>query len=380
MLIIIILYYICCAFLGIKYTCLILATNFIVCVCVGCRSRPTATECLSHKWLQKKKQKKMVRKGSSKKLVKQTENKTKPAAETVSLTSESLSLDTTKDNLKEFCCNKSRSQSPVEIAVVVPSIAQLRIQRDSKMSKTDNRPRATELIVNESIDKTAPNSLIKIDGDENGRLPTISSVVPVTSDPHTTVRELDAQKTGEVLSSAAIDIPLRKVADDGQQTTKWSQMTHLTSNNNYRRSSDVSYLFSNFRTTTTTVSSNFLGSDLQGLSERLQDLQTMFAERDGSIDVGGNLHKLLLNRQQLTAAVADRRPKFRISPMNRDVPVGSPPPASNLMYYMTSSSSCRSAPHSKRASPEHDSSRFSAKEMLLKLFYSDKTAEPKLST
>lgn len=367
-------------FLGIKYTCLILATNFIVCVYVGCRSRPTATECLSHKWLQKKKPKKMVRKGSSKKLVKQAENKTKPAAEAISLTNESLSLDTTKDNLKEFCGNKSRSQSPVEIAVVAPSLAQLRIQRDSKTSKTENRPRATELTVNKSIDNIEPNSHIKIGGDENCRLPTISGVLPVTSDPPTTVSELDAQKSGGVLSSAAIDIPLRKVIDDGQQTTKWSQTTHLTSNNNYRRSSDVSYLFSNFRTTTTTVSSNFLGSDLQGLSERLQDLQTMFAERDGSIDVGGNLHKLLLNRQQLTAAVADRRPKFRISPMNRDVPVGSPPPASNLMYYMTSSSSCRSAPHSKRTSPEHDSPRFSAKEMLLKLFYNDKTAEPKLST
>lgn len=369
-------------FIGIQYTCLTLATNFIVCVYVGCRSRPTATECLSHRWLQKKKSKKMIRKGSSKKL---TENKTKPAAEAVSLTSKSLSLDTTKDNLKEFCDNKSRSQSPVEIAVVAPSLAQLRIQRESKTAKTGNGPRATDLIINKSIDKTAPSSRIKI-CNENSRLPsifnelhTISDMPSVNSNPSTTLSESAAQKTGGVMSSVAIDIPLREVADDGQQTTMWSQMTHLTTNN-YRRSSDVSYLFSNFRTTTTTISSNFLGSDLQGLSERLQDLQTMFAERDGPIDVGGNLHKLLLNRQQLTAAVADRRPKFKISPMNRDVPVGSPPPASNLMYYMTSSSSCRSAPHSKRASPEHDSPTFSAKEMLLKLFYSDKTTEPKLST
>lgn len=344
---------------------------------VGCRSRPTATECLAHQWLKKKKLKKIVRKGSSKKLVKPVENKIKPSVEELSLTNILLPLDATKDNLKEFCDNKSRSQSPVKNAMIAPNLAQLRIQKDSKSFKTGNKPKTTDFTVDEST-KIAPASDIKI-CEEHDRLPMIADLPPITSELLATASESSTQKTIGPASSAAIDIPKREVMDNSQQTTMWSQTTLMT-NNNYRRSSDISYLFSNFSTTTTTVSSNFLGSDLQGLSERLQNLQTMFAERESPIDVSGNLHKLLLNRQQLTAAVADRRPKFKISPMNRDVPVGSPPPASNLLYYMTSSSSCRSAPHSKRTSPEHDLPGFSAKEMLLKLFYSDKTTEPKLST
>jgi hypothetical protein len=116
----------------------------------------------------------------------------------------------------------------------------------------------------------------------------------------------------------------------------------------------------------------------------------MFDDRDRpAVEGGGSLHKLLLNRQHLTAAAADRKPKFKMSQLNRDVPFGSPPPASNLLYYMTSSSSssssssCRSAPHSKRTSPEHET--VSAKEILLKLFYgggggADKAPESKVST
>lgn len=327
----------------------------------------------------------MVRKGSSKKLVKQT----KPEAEEVTCSpSDTLSspLNVSKENLKELC-NKSRSQSPVEILAVTPNLAQLRIQKDCKSSKAenDNKPRT----ITETSQKTgAATPLLASDKTSNTdcKLPATSSglqqktsgnLLQSKSELQETPTETESLKTG-ITPSASIDIPSHKVSD-GHYLTSWSQSSMTTNNNNHRRASDISYMFSSFKTTTT-MSSNFLGADLQGLSERLQNLQSMFDDREqNSVQevVGGgtgNLHKLLLNRQQLTAAVADRKPKFKLSAMNRDVPVGSPPPASNLLYYMTTNTStCRSAPHSKRASPEHEMS--SAKEMLLKLFYGSGTSD-----
>lgn len=380
--------------------CLIFATNFYcVCVLVGCRSRPTATECLAHRWMQKKKPKKMVRKSSSKKLIKQmTEEKTKPAAVETMLCDhdELLPLDASKENLKELC-NKSCSQSPMDIVVqqTSPSLAQLRMQKDSKSAKTkaeqqkttaesavktiqlsendDGPPAAATCDGPQSISNKAQSTFtgggpqVNFDATLGKQQPqTISKEQQTTiGKPHLQMNS--GNQDGSRVTSGPVDVPTREVS--------WSQATmqHML-NNNYRRSSDVSYMFSSFRTATTTMqsSSKFLGADLRGLSDRLQDLQAAFddRERPEMSGVGSSLHKLLLNRQQLTAAVADRRPKFRLSAMNRDVPIGSPPPASNLMYYMTtsSSSSCRSAPHSKRASPEHETTS-ACREMLLKLFY-----------
>lgn len=200
----------------------------------------------------------------------------------------------------------------------------------------------------------------------------------------------------------AVDIPSASV----HETTKWSMhqttTTNENANNDGRRSSDISYMFSSFRTTCSTTagtmlqSSNFLQStDIRELSERLQNMHlSMFDDHPaaGPEVATGNLHKLLLNSKRLTTSSSfDRKPKFKLSALNRDVPAGSPPPASNLLYYMTttsrSSSSCRSAPHSERTSPEHESSS-AYKEMLLKLFYgggvaageNPVTTESKLST
>jgi len=421
-----------------------------------------------------------VRKNSSKKSVKETGEKPKPAvaapaAQDVAV----LPLDVSKENLRELC-SRSRSQSPTEIATAVtPILAQLRIQRDSKSSKNsdddgskasaptcepavtdaDRVPPRPESGAARAVSvgsepqtvsggpQTAVSSGLQTAADEPqfpapgeptcaspatavGRLQSTSerrqtSTMTSIGGPNTSkcvggettakpdkdlFRQFSTGGTPQSTSSglqttsggrqaAPANESLKTAVGDGGPKTdagglqptsdgvqsseaaggeqriesaRSLQTTTLTANGScsYRRSSDVSYMFSSFRTCTTTVqsSSGFLqGSNLRGLSERLQ----------GS-GCGENLHKLLqLNRQQLTATVADRRPKFKFT--SRDVPVGSAPPASNLMYYMAAaSSSCRSAPHSERASPEHES--ISAKEMLLKLFYGDTNAEPKLST
>ncbi|VVC38160.1 Protein kinase domain,Protein kinase-like domain,Serine/threonine-protein kinase, active [Cinara cedri] len=357
------------------------------------KSRMTATECLAHRWLQRKKPKKMVRKGSSKKLLLSKQQtaadsctaETAVAADREPRTEDAAAvpLDATKENLIEFR-TKSRSQSPVVITPVSPEQAPpAPVVAVPRRDETEN-------------DCAGPAGLQTVQTTASGRdgggpqLQTASS---------TALNGTDAPA-----KTAPVDIvpPPGTDGGEGRRTTVWSQhlqttLQQTTTNNgfcsSYRRSSDVSYMLSSFRATAT-MSSNLLGSDLRGLSERLQDLQlTMFedhaaaaaaaGERGPPAEVSSNLHRLLLNRQQLTAAVADRKPKYKLSPMNRDVPVGSPPPASNLLYYMTAaaSPSCRSAPHSKRASPEHDYSS-STKEMLLKLFYgadNNKPAEPNVS-
>lgn len=318
----------------------------------------------------------MVRKGSSKKLLsKQTaanSHKAKPAATSVDCEPPSteyaaVPLDATKENLIEFCC-KSRSQSPVMITVVSPE------SLEPATTAAVLQQNATE---NENI-ITGPTYLQTTSTSERGD----SRPQPTTS------FELNGPKVPTKADPVDIVPPPGIDGGGDWRSIPWSQHLQMMTNNSccssYRRSSDVSYMLSSFRTTAT-MSSNLLGSDLRGLSERLQDLQlTMFedratGDRGPPANVSGNLHRFLLNRQQLTAAVADRKPKYKFSSMNRDVPVGSPPPASNLLYYM--SPSCRSAPHSKRASPEHDFSS-STKEMLLKLFYStdnNKPAEPNVS-
>lgn len=385
-----------------RYVRLIFATNFYcVCVLVGCRSRPSATECLSHRWLQKKKPKKMVRKNSSKKLLKQTEEKTKPAAATCAVDAPQLllSLDTSKENLIEFC-SKSRSQSPVEIAAVSPSVAQMRLKKDGGKSPVPgNNGGKSPTSANDAGGSASSSARTKVEsagdqacalkvstGADGGPQQTTSRSSLTTPGPQVIVSESANQKPVSAPAAAPKSVESTPSQQTTTATTTSSITTHLTTtnttSNSYRRASDVSYMFSSFRSSTTT-SSDFLGAELQGLSERLQGLQAMFDRNTGDRPTDADsLHKLLLNRQQLNAAAmhADRKPKFRMSSMNRDVPFGSPPPASNLLYYMTTSS-CRSAPHSKRASPEHDTAT-SAKEMLLKLFYrgGDQTTEPKLST
>lgn len=317
----------------------------------------------------------MVRKGSSKKLLSKQQTTAdgriaKPAAilvdcEPPGTEHAAVPLDATKENLIEFC-GKSRSQSPVMITVVAseqPTTTAAVLHRN-----------ATE---NDSI-ITGPTHLQTSSTSDRGD----SKPQPSTNfDLNVSTIPTKAEPV-DIVPPPGID------GGDDRRTTAWSRHLQMMTNNgccsSYRRSSDVSYMLSSFRTTAT-MSSNLLGSDLRGLSERLQDLQlTMFEDRATDdrgppANVSGNLHRFLLNRQQLTAVVADRKPKYKFTPMNRDVPVGSPPPASNLLYYM--SPSCRSAPHSKRASPEHDFSS-STKEMLLKLFYSaenNKPAEPNVS-
>ncbi|XP_060871759.1 caM kinase-like vesicle-associated protein isoform X1 [Metopolophium dirhodum] len=393
------------------------------------KSRLTATECLSHRWMQKKKPKKMVRKSSSKKLVKQIEEKTKQTPdvmETAICTGQDailFPLDVSKENLKELC-SKSRSQSPLEIATVSPTLAQLRIlQKDSKTSKTcgnddDNMPTPAEISTGKSrvmaaipLNTTATtsgvslNTAVTTSGVPQHTAATTPSVPQHTAAmtpgvPQHTAATTSGSSTGVAVDTTPEVVIVKGVADRQRtSTTTWSQTTFRTMtdnancSNNYRRASDVSYTFSNFRTSSAAASSsNFLGQELRDLQTMMLGDRSEALQQDSSAgNPGSSLHKLLLNRQHLTAAVADRKPKFKFSSMNRDVPTGSPPPVSNLLYYMTaaaaaasssssSSSACRSAPHSKRASPEHEST--SAREMLLKLFYggSDTVAEPNLST
>lgn len=367
---------------------------------VGCRSRLTATECLSHRWMQKKKPKKMIRKSSSKKLVKQTEEKTiqTPAVAMVETTtctgvdSLLLPLDTSKENLKELC-SRSRSQSPLEIIAASPAFV---LQKDSKSSKTCENDSDTSTTNGIATGKSIVLTSVPQETEATSSVPQHTAIT--TSE----VPQNMANTTSGMSSSTTIDItPAVDIVQGGAErqrtsTTTWSQTTFRTitdCSNNYRRASDVSYTFSNFRTSSAAAtSSNFLGQGLRDLETMmLGDRPEASLQNDGAGGSGSNLHKLLLNRQHLTAAVADRKPKFKFSSMNRDVPAGSPPPVSNLLYYMTAaaaaasssssaSSSCRSAPHSKRASPEHELT--SAREMLLKLFYggSDTVAEPNLST
>lgn len=401
---------------------------------VGCRSRLTATECLSHQWMQKKKPKKMVRKSSSKKLVKQIEEKTEQAPVVVKTTictgqdALLLPLDASKENLKELC-SKSRSQSPLEITAISPTLAQLRIlQKDSKPSKTcgndnDNMPTPTGTTTAESrvmaagtlntavTTSSVPQHTVTTTSGVPQHTTATTSVAPqhtattTYSLPQYTATTTSSmpQHTASTSSRAAVDTTpavdiVKGIADrQHMSTTTWSQTTYRTKtnntncSNNFRRASDVSYTFSNFRTSSAAAaSSNFLGQELRDLQTMMLGDRSEALQQNSNLGgSGSSLHKLLLNRQHLTAAVADRKPKFKFSSMNRDVPAGSPPPVSNLLYYMTaaaaassssSSSSCRSAPHSKRASPEHEST--SAREMLLQLFYggSDTVAEPNLST
>jgi len=381
---------------------------------VGCRSRLTATECLSHQWMQKKNPKKMVRKSSSKKLVKQIEEKTTQAPMVVKTTTCTgpeallLPLDASKENLKELC-SKSRSQSPLEIAAVSPTLAQLRIlQKDSKPPKTcgnDNMSTPAETATGECT-ATMTSGIPQHTATTTSCAPKHTATTTFGTPQHTaTTTSGTPQHTAVTSSGATVDktpaVDIVNGIAERQQTsstTTWSQTTYRTMtnsvncSNNYRRASDVSYTFSNFRTSTVAAaSSNFLGQELRDLQTMMLGDRSETLQQDSSAGgSGSSLHKLLLNRQHLTAAVTDRKPKFKFSSMNRDVPAGSPPPVSNLLYYMTaaaaaassssSSSSCRSAPHSKRASPEHEST--SAREMLLKLFYggSDTVAEPNLST
>lgn len=349
----------------------------------------------------------MVRKSSSKTLVKQIEDKTnqEPAVvETATCTGQDallLPLDASKENLKELC-SKSRSQSPLEIAAVSPTLAQLRIlQKDSKPSKTcgnDDKdvstPAGTATGESRVTVAVPMSTTAKTSGVPQQTTATTSDVPQRTAD-----RTSDIPRHTAVYTTPAVDIVQQGDADRQRtSTTTWSQTTFrtVTNNsanlsNNYRRASDVSYTFSNFRTSSAAAaSSNFSGQELRDLQTMMLGDRPEAQQQDGVGGSGSSLHKLLLNRQHvLTAAVADRKPKFKFSSMNRDVPAGSPPPVSNLLYYMTaaaaatsspSSSSCRSAPHSKRASPEHES--ISARDILLKLFYggSDTVAEPNLST
>uniref|UniRef100_A0A2S2NIV9 Uncharacterized protein n=1 Tax=Schizaphis graminum TaxID=13262 RepID=A0A2S2NIV9_SCHGA len=404
---------------------------YCVCMLVDCRSRLTATECLSHRWMQKKKPKKMVRKSSSKKFVKQTEENTiqAPAVamiETTTCTGQDsllLPLETSKENLKELC-SKSRSQSPSEITTVSPTV----VQKDSKSSKTCGNDEDISITAEIATGKSMVTAPVPRDTDVTSSIPqhtaaitsnvpqhtdvttseipqnttvTTSSIPQITTVTTSSIPQNTTNTTSGISSSAAIDItPAIDIVQGGadrqrMSTTTWSQTTFRTMtncSNNYRRASDVSYTFSNFRTSSVAaVSSNFLGQELRDLQTMMLGDRPEALQKDGASGSGSSLHKLLLNRQHLTAAVADRKPKFKFSSMNRDVPAGSPPPVSNLLYYMTAaaaaasssssaSSSCRSAPHSKRASPEHELT--STREMLLKLFYggSDTVAEPNLST
>ncbi|XP_050520001.1 uncharacterized protein LOC126893644 isoform X2 [Daktulosphaira vitifoliae] len=154
------------------------------------------------------------------------------------------------------------------------------------------------------------------------------------------------KRTEDDFMSSFMDVSTKNIAN--KKFTSW---THSSTTIN-RRSSDVSYMFSS----TTTTNNNS--------SELFRDFVMFSRDSDDDLlNTSDNLHKMLLTRRQQLAFNMDRKPKFKLSNMSRDVPFGAPPPVGSLLYYVTAA--CRSAPHSNRTSPEREST----KDMFLRFFY-----------
>ncbi|XP_050443326.1 calcium/calmodulin-dependent protein kinase type II subunit alpha-like isoform X2 [Adelges cooleyi] len=410
------------------------------------KSRMTATECLSHSWMQKKSTKKIMRKkGPAKKLSRQESIKVEQdCPPSLSVARQDSSLDLTKENLREFCERKSGTNSPTDVVPVtasdrtlapktpspplsVPEVTQItgtKIVMPGKRDETvankdgeskfvaignvlpdnggrvDASPKSIDIsaptedrqksnvvvVVNnkmiEPTDKVDPTekvdakTVVPSENDnmaalgiipaDGGSIKGKSQPAPAKQSSTQTVVTNIVIKSGkeqpgryDIKTSPLVDIPKKSV------DTQHMSWTHSTTTTN-RRSSDVSYMFS--RTTNTSTTTTKSSASL------LHEL--VLSAADGHEDphvAAHNLHKMLLTRQPFSV---DRKPKFKLTSMNRDVPIGSPPPASNLLYYMTDS--YHSAPHSKLSSPDRES----AKDMLLRLFYGDrnKPAKPDLST
>ncbi|XP_054262140.1 calcium/calmodulin-dependent protein kinase type 1G-like [Macrosteles quadrilineatus] len=111
--------------------------------------------------------------------------------------------------------------------------------------------------------------------------------------------------------------------------------------------------------------------DGASIMSEIKKLSTRLFESDLLDESNNNSSSFL--RQIANRGVAPKRPKFRVTNLNRDVPIGSPPPATNMTYFIPPNpltpESCQthSAPQTPRSSPERVTEPLN-KDVILRLF------------
>lgn len=146
---------------------------------------------------------------------------------------------------------------------------------------------------------------------------------------------------------------------DNQHRLEHPLLRNLQSDRFERRCSDISC---------------FLENQTDGMSiiNEIKRLSTRLFESD--LDESNNNSNSLL-RQIANCGVAPRRQKFRVTNLNRDVPLGVPPPPTNTTYFIppnpldhdSYASQTHSAPQSPRSSPERIPDILT-KDVILRLF------------
>lgn len=131
-----------------------------------------------------------------------------------------------------------------------------------------------------------------------------------------------------------------------------------------RRCSDISCFLHDVESTTGGMS---LIDEIKKLSSRLFESDLL--------DESNNNSSSSFLRQIANRGIGPRRQKFRMTNLNRDVPLGSPPPPSNMTYFIppnpvsneTYSSQTHSAPQTPRTSPERSPESLN-KDVIMRLF------------
>ncbi|XP_022194515.2 probable serine/threonine-protein kinase nek3 isoform X2 [Nilaparvata lugens] len=154
-----------------------------------------------------------------------------------------------------------------------------------------------------------------------------------------------------------------------------------------RRGSDISCFLHN----TENMESPSLSEEIKRLSSRL-------FQKGQDEDLGSSLPRLIghsafkndpIGRFMANHGVITKRPKYRLSNLNRDVPLGSPPPSSNIFYHLSHSDSfsdphtTHSAPQSPTESPEREmAARHSGltRDVILGLFGNKKSENDDMSS
>uniref|UniRef100_A0A1B6ELV7 Protein kinase domain-containing protein n=1 Tax=Cuerna arida TaxID=1464854 RepID=A0A1B6ELV7_9HEMI len=141
-------------------------------------------------------------------------------------------------------------------------------------------------------------------------------------------------------------------------------LRNLQSDRFERRCSDISCFLHDIENST----------DGTSILNEIKKLSTRLFESD-MLDESNNNRSSSLLRQIANRGVGPRRPKFRVTNLNRDVPIGSPPPPTNMTYFIppnslspeSYSSQTHSAPQSPRASPDRIPETLT-KDVILRLF------------
>lgn len=131
-----------------------------------------------------------------------------------------------------------------------------------------------------------------------------------------------------------------------------------------RRCSDISCFLHDVESTTGGMS---LIDEIKKLSSRLFESDLL--------DESNNNSSSSFLRQIANRGIGPRRQKFRMTNLNRDVPIGSPPPPSNMTYFIPPnpvsndaySSQTHSAPQTPRTSPERMPESLN-KDVIMRLF------------